>query len=114
LEWWNNGLWDNGLDKMKFRILTIGPQHDCLFGIWQLFNIGFFYSSFDVGRSMFDVRLFFPFNVRCLPAFGGARGDQGSMFSPFDVGRSSFKQSVGFQEKHTSGCAAPKLNAVTL
>jgi len=27
-------------------------------GIWQLVNIGFFYSSFDVERSMFDVHLF--------------------------------------------------------
>jgi len=55
------------------------------------------YSMFNVGRSMFDVQ-----SVRC------------SMFSVFYVGRSSFKQSVGFQEKHAIGCAAPKLNAVAL
>jgi len=34
LEWWNNGFWNNGLDKVKFPILTIGPQNGCLF--WYL------------------------------------------------------------------------------
>jgi hypothetical protein len=31
------------------------------------------------GRSAFHIRRS-TLNVRCLPAFGGARGDQGSMF----------------------------------
>jgi len=31
------------------------------------------------GRSAFHIRRW-TLNVRCLPAFGGARGDQGSMF----------------------------------
>jgi hypothetical protein len=80
----------HGLDKVNFLILTIDPQHGCLF--WYLATVQhlydlhrklkqpffkiipllrhlflqspfivqywFFYSSFDVGRSMFDVHLF--------------------------------------------------------
>ena len=84
-----------GLDKVKFPILTIGPQHGCLF--WYLEGFDDLYDSHRILKQPFFqvICLFFhlfSFTIRCWTF--DVRCSFVCFFifshSPFDVGRSMF------------------------